>query len=128
MSSVLVCDLPKSAKHMLEVEFADLKIGRADERYGASMAEYFPKPFRAFYCGRGASAFNGFPSDNAAISEIERQCHEKSDFCHGSPPGFCWDDRTAIAPITPGFPDRSRASFRFSPMVFLARSSPWSRF
>jgi hypothetical protein len=31
---------------MLIVEFADLEIGRADERYSASMAEYSPKPLR----------------------------------------------------------------------------------
>jgi hypothetical protein len=85
VSSVLVCDLPKSAKHMLIVEFADLEIGRADERYSASMAEYPPKPLRTFYCGRGARAFNRFTSGNTAIDEIERQCHEKADFCHRLP-------------------------------------------
>jgi hypothetical protein len=85
VSSVLVCDLPKSTKHMLIVEFANLEIGRADERDSASMAEYPPKPLRTFYCGRGARAFNRFTSGNAAINEIERQCNEKSDFCHRSP-------------------------------------------
>jgi hypothetical protein len=70
---------------MLIAEFADLEIGRADERYSAGMAEYLPKPLRTFYCGRGARAFNGFTSGNDAINEIERQCHEKSDFCHSSP-------------------------------------------
>jgi hypothetical protein len=97
VSLVLVCDLAKSAKHMLIVEFADLEIGRADERYSASMAEYPPKPLSTFYCGRGACAFNRFTSGNAAINEIERQCHEKSDFCHRSPLCFCRDDRTAAA-------------------------------
>jgi hypothetical protein len=76
VSSELVCDLPKSAKHMLIVEFADLEIGRADERYSASMAEYLPKPLRTLYCGGGARAFNRFTSSNAALNEIERQCHE----------------------------------------------------
>jgi hypothetical protein len=85
VSSVLVCDLPKSAEHMLIVEFAHLEISRADERYSASMAEYLPEPLRTFYCGGGACAFKRFTSSNAAINEIERQCHEKSDFCHRSP-------------------------------------------
>jgi hypothetical protein len=85
VSPVLVGDLPKSAKHMLIVEFADLEIGRADERYSARMAKYPPKPLRTFYCGGRARAFDRFTSGNAAISEIEGQCHEKSDFRHGSP-------------------------------------------
>jgi hypothetical protein len=79
---------------MLIVEFADLKIGRADERYSASMAEYPPKPLRPLYCGRGAGAFNRLTSGNAAINEIERQCHEKRDFSHRSPLCVCRDDRT----------------------------------
>jgi len=65
ISSVLVCDLPKSAKHMLIVEFTDLEIGRADERYSACMAKCPPKPLGTFYCGRGACAFNRFTSGNA---------------------------------------------------------------
>jgi hypothetical protein len=83
VSSVLVCDLPKPAKHMLIVEFTDLEIGGSDERCGPGMAEYPPKPLRTFYRGSGACTFNRFTSGNAAIDEIERQCHEKSDFCHG---------------------------------------------
>jgi hypothetical protein len=67
---------------MLVVEFADLEIGSAAERYRTSMAKYLPKPFRAVYRGGGARAVNGFASSNAAINEIERQCHERSDFCH----------------------------------------------
>jgi hypothetical protein len=73
---------------MLIVEFADLEIGRANERYSASMAEYSPKPLRTFYCGGGTRAFDRFTSSDAAIDEIERQCHEKSDFCHRSPRCF----------------------------------------
>jgi hypothetical protein len=76
VSPVLGCDLPKSAKHMLIVEFADLEIGRADERYSASMAKYPPKPLRTFYCGGGAYAFNRLTGGNAAINKIEGQCHE----------------------------------------------------
>jgi hypothetical protein len=65
---------------MLIVEFADLEIGSAAERYRTSMAKYLPKPFRALYRGGGARAVNRFASNNAAINEIERQCHERSDF------------------------------------------------
>jgi hypothetical protein len=129
VSSVLVCDLPKSAKHMLIVEFADLEIRRADERYSASMAEYLPKPPRTFYCGGGARAFNRFTSSNAAIIEIERQCHEKSDVCHRSRLWFCRDDRNGhgsrkweggktasvvslcYAPLTTAFLARRRIDF-----------------
>ena len=82
-SSILVCHLPKSAKQMLVVEFADLEIGSAAERYRASMAKYLPKPLRTLYRGGRARAVNRFTSSNAAaIIEIKRQCHEKSDFGH----------------------------------------------
>lgn len=77
--------MTKSPEHMLIVEFADLEIGRADERYSASMAKYLPKPLRAFDCRDGARAFNRFTGGNPAINEIERQSHEKSDFCRRSP-------------------------------------------
>jgi hypothetical protein len=83
MSSILVCNLSKSAKHMLVVEFADLEIGSAAERYTTSTAKYLPKPLRTLYRGGRARAVNGFTSSNAAaIIEIKRQCHEKSDFGH----------------------------------------------
>jgi hypothetical protein len=82
-SSILVCHLPKSAKQMLIVEFADLEIGSAAERYRTSMAKYLPKPLRTLYRGGRARAVNGFTSSNAAtIIEIKRQCHEKSDCGH----------------------------------------------
>jgi hypothetical protein len=82
-SSIVVCHLPKSAKHMLVVEFADLEIGSAAERYRTSMAKYPPKPLRTLYRGGRARAVNRFTSSNAAaIIEIKRQCHEKSDFGH----------------------------------------------
>jgi hypothetical protein len=82
-SSILVCHLPKSAKQMLIVEFADLEIGSAAERYRTSMAKYLPKPLRTLYRGGRARAVNGFTSSNAAvIIEIKRQCHEKGDFGH----------------------------------------------
>jgi hypothetical protein len=84
VSSVFVCDLPKPAECMPVVEFADLEIGSADKRYGASMAKYLPERLRALYCRGGALAFNGFTSGNDAIDEIERQRHETSDFCHRS--------------------------------------------
>ena len=70
---------------MLIVEFADLEIGSAAERYRTSMAKYLPKPLRTLYRGGRARAVNGFTSSNAAISEIKRQCHEKSDFGHTGP-------------------------------------------
>jgi hypothetical protein len=82
---MLVCHLPKSAKHMLIVEFADLEIGSAAERYRTSMAKYLPKPLRTPYRGGRARAVNGFTRRNGAINEIERQCHEKSDFGHKVP-------------------------------------------
>ena len=54
---------------MLVVEFADLKIGSAAERYRTSMAKYLPKPLRTLYRGGRARAVNGFTSSNAAIKE-----------------------------------------------------------
>ena len=66
---------------MLIVEFADLEIGSAAERYRTSMAKYLPKPLRTLYRGGRARAVNGFTGSNAAlIIEIKRQCHETSDF------------------------------------------------
>jgi len=68
---------------MLIVEFSDLEIGGAAERYRTSMAKYLPKPLRTLYRGGRARAGNGFTSSNAAvIIKIKRQCHEKSDFGH----------------------------------------------
>ena len=81
--SILVCHLPKSAKQMLIVKLANLEIGSAAERYRTSMAKYLPKPLRTLYRGGRAWAVNGVTSSNAAaVSEIKRQCHEKSDFGH----------------------------------------------
>ena len=62
MSSELVCDLPKSAKHMLVVEFSDLEIGRADERYSASMAEYLPSPCARSIAAAGLAHSMGSPA------------------------------------------------------------------
>ena len=68
---------------MLIVKFANLEIGSAAERYRTSMAKYLPKPLRTLYRGGRAWAVNGVTSSNAAaVSEIKRQCHEKSDFGH----------------------------------------------
>jgi hypothetical protein len=47
--SILVCHLPKSAKHMPVVEFAE--IGSAAERYRTSMAKYLPQRLRTLYSG-----------------------------------------------------------------------------
>jgi hypothetical protein len=85
VSSILVCHLPKSAKQMLVVEFADLKIGSAAERCRPSMAKYLPEPLRALYRGDRARAVNGLTSSKAAIDEIKRQGHEKSDLGHTFP-------------------------------------------
>jgi hypothetical protein len=67
---------------MLIVKFANLEIGSAAERYRTSMAKYLPKPLRTLYRGGRAWAVNGVTSSNAAVSEIKRHCHEKSDFGH----------------------------------------------
>jgi hypothetical protein len=67
---------------MFVVEFTDLEIGSAAERYRTSVAKYLPKPLRTLYRGGRARAVNRFTSRNAAISEIEGQSHERSDLCH----------------------------------------------
>jgi hypothetical protein len=82
LSSVLVRDLPKSAKDMLVVEFTDLEIGSAAESYRTSVTKYLPKPLRTLYRGGRARAVNGFTSRDATISEIEGQSHERNDLCH----------------------------------------------
>jgi hypothetical protein len=74
----LQCNLLRAAASTSESRKE--KINRYEMR-----ASDFPKPLRTFYCGGGARAFNRFTSGNAAINEIERQCGEKSDFCHRSP-------------------------------------------
>jgi hypothetical protein len=71
---------------MLIVEFAYLEIASAAERYGTSLAKYLPKRLRKLYRSGGARAINGFTSSNSALYEIERQCRERSDFCHRIPP------------------------------------------
>jgi hypothetical protein len=82
LSSVLVRDVPKSAKDMLVVEFTDLEIGGAAERYRTSVTKYLPKPSRTLYRGRRARAVNGFTRRDATVSEIEGQNHERNDLCH----------------------------------------------
>jgi hypothetical protein len=82
---ILVRHLPKSAKQMLVVEFTGLEIGSATESYRPSMAKDLPKSLRTLYRGGRARAVNGFTSSNAAIDEIKRQGHEKSDFGHTVP-------------------------------------------
>jgi hypothetical protein len=79
VSSVLVRDLPKSAKDMLVVEFTDLEIGGAAERYRTSVTKYLPKPLRTLYRSGRARAVT---SRDATISEIEGQSHERNDLCH----------------------------------------------
>jgi hypothetical protein len=86
VSSTLVGHVPKSAKHMPIVEFGNLEIRSAAERYRTSMAKYFPKPLRTLYRGGRARALNGFTSGNAAINEIAGHSHERSDLCHRSRP------------------------------------------
>jgi hypothetical protein len=82
VSLILVGHVPKSAKHMPIVEFADLEIRSAAERYRTSMAKYFPKPLRTLYRGGRARAVNRFTSSNAAINEIAGHSDERSDLCH----------------------------------------------
>jgi hypothetical protein len=68
---------------MLVVEFADFEIGSAAERYRTGMAKDLPKSPRTLYRRGRARAGNRFTgNDAAAIIEIKRQCHEKSDFSH----------------------------------------------
>jgi len=82
VSSILVGHVPKSAKHVLVAEFADLEIRSAAERHRTSMAKYFPKPLRTLYRGGRARAVNGLTNSNAAINEIAGHSHERSDLCH----------------------------------------------
>lgn len=83
-SPIFVRHLPKSAKHMLFVEPPDLEIGTAAVGYRTGVAKYLPKSFRTLDSGGRGRAMNGFTRCNATINEIERQCHERSDFNHCS--------------------------------------------
>jgi hypothetical protein len=69
---------------MSVIEFTDLEIGSAAERYRTSVAKYLPKPLRVLYRGGRARAVNGFTGSDAAIIEIEGQSHERSDLCHST--------------------------------------------
>jgi hypothetical protein len=71
---------------MLRVVFADLKIGRAAECYGACMAKGFPKPVRTRYRGSGSRTFDGFTRDDAIVGVIKRHDYEMGDFGHACPP------------------------------------------
>jgi hypothetical protein len=85
---------------MFAIEFTDLEIGSAAERYRTSVAKYLPKPLRTLYRGGRTRAVNGFTRRNAAISEIEGQSHERSDLSH----------RLAIA-----YSRRRKPHFRIAP-------------
>jgi hypothetical protein len=76
-SSILVCYLSKSAKHMPIVEFADLEIGCAAERYRTSMAKHLPKLSCTLYRGGRTRAIDGFTSNDAAVNKVERHCYKK---------------------------------------------------
>jgi hypothetical protein len=67
---------------MLVVEFADLEIGSAAERYRTAWPNTLPKPFRTLYRGGRDRAVNGFTSSNAAINEIKSNATKKVIFCH----------------------------------------------
>jgi hypothetical protein len=69
---------------MFIVEFADLEIGSAAQRYRTSMAKYLPKPSRTLYCGGRTWASNRFTSDDGVIDVIERHDHEMSNLGHKS--------------------------------------------
>ena len=97
---------------MLIVKFANLEIGSAAVRYRTSMAKYLPKPLRTFYRGGRAWAVNGVTSSNAAaVSEIKRQCHEKSDFGH----------TLALYKFTSAHSGRHRFNRREAPRFLLLR-------
>ena len=51
---------------MLVVEFADLEIGSAAERYRPRMAKYLSKSLRTLYRSGRARAVNGFTSSNSS--------------------------------------------------------------
>ena len=71
VSSILVGHVPEQPKHMLFAEFAYLQIAGAAERYGASMTKHFPKCLRALDRSSRTLAFDGLPSGDSAINEIE---------------------------------------------------------
>jgi len=83
--SLLVRHLPKPAQHVPVVKFALFEIAGAAERDGAGAPQDFPLPLRGLYCARGTCAVDGFAGNQAAVDEIERQCHEMSDFDHECP-------------------------------------------
>jgi hypothetical protein len=85
MLSILVCHLPKSAKHVRIVEFAYLEIASAAVRDRTSMAKYLPKSLRTLYRSGWTRAINGFTRSDSAINEIEGQRPERNDFCHRPP-------------------------------------------
>src|ERR1700694_2508230 len=68
---------------MLIVETTDLEIGSAAVRHRTSVAKYLPKSLRTLYGSGRTRAINRLTSRNATFNEIERQCHERSDFNHG---------------------------------------------
>jgi hypothetical protein len=69
---------------MLIVEPPDLEIGSAAVGDRTGVAKYLPKSFRALDSGGRARAINGSTRRKATINEIERQCHERSNFNHRS--------------------------------------------
>jgi hypothetical protein len=76
-----VAELPKN---LFFIEYADLEIAGAAERYRACMAEEFPKGLRMLNGFGGTWTFYGGTGNDAVIRIIERYCHELDDLGHKS--------------------------------------------
>jgi hypothetical protein len=60
------------SQHSCIAEIAGRRITCATERDRTCMAQYLPKALRTLYRGCGT----GFTNNDAAVSNIKRQCHE----------------------------------------------------
>lgn len=67
---------------MPAVEYALFEIAGPAERNGTGVTEQLPLPLRRLDGESRACAVNAFPGNKGTVDEIERQCHEMSDFSH----------------------------------------------
>src|ERR1700684_156865 len=81
----IIRHVAKLSQHSGVVKVADSWIASATERDRACMAQDFPKTLRTLYRGCRGWTFYWFTDNDAAVSNVERQCHEICNPGHGSP-------------------------------------------
>jgi len=83
---VLIRHQPKSAQHMLVIEFTRFEVGGAAERNGTGVTKQLPLSLCRLDRNRRTRTVYGCTLHKVVVDAIESQCHEMSDFGHQCPP------------------------------------------